>query len=159
MLEIRIARVTVTPDEVRVRGAVEGEGAPRDAADVILERVRVVLPGLLRHRCSTGAEHPFEEELPSTEVPHLLEHVALELMAEAGSPRRLRGTTRWLRRPGGPHAFRISLEYDDDLVCLGAVKEAPRFVRYILEGGERPALHDVVVRLAALRAVPDVSED
>ena len=87
-------------------------------------------------------------------MPHLFEHVVLELMAEAGSPRSLKGETAWDFKRDGRGVFRVSLEYDDDLVCLGAIKIADRLMRFVLEGGEAPDARAEARRLAALRDWP-----
>ena len=58
-------------------------------------RVLAVLPGLRGHRCDNGRGATFADELADTELAHLLEHAALEIMALAGSPDTLRGRTTW----------------------------------------------------------------
>ena len=70
-------------------------------------------PGLRRHRCECGSAHGIEAELADTELPHLLEHVALELMVLEGAPRALRGETRWDFAADGSGVFRVSLAYAD----------------------------------------------
>ena len=64
------------------------------------------------------------------------------------------GETTWDFRRDGRGVFRVSLEYDDDLVCLGAVKSADRLMGYMLDGGERPDIGVETARIAALRGVP-----
>lgn len=118
------------------------------------ERAVELLPGLRRHSCDNEGELDFVRELRDTESAHLLEHIACELMALAGSPRSLRGRTSWDFSRDGRGVFRVSLEFDDDLVAMGALDEAVRIVEWLLAGEERGAAPDVdvaVARLARLR--------
>lgn len=152
---MRVHSVTVCPDRVEVLVQVESAQVMRTSADPsIADRALAVLPGLASHRCHNDAGRSFAEEIADTEMPHLFEHVVLELMAEAGSPRSLKGETAWDFKRDGRGVFRVSLEYDDDLVCLGAIKIADRLMRFVLEGGEAPDARAEARRLAALRDWP-----
>ncbi len=152
---MRVHSVTVCPDRVDVVVRVEDARAMRTSLDgEVAERALAVLPGLAGHRCFNDAGKSFAEEIADTEVPHLFEHVVLELMAEAGSPRSLKGETAWDFKRDGRGVFRVSLEYDDDLVCLGAIKSAGNIVRYVLEGGEQPDVRAEADNLAGLRGWP-----
>ncbi len=98
-------------------------------ATAVLKR----FPGLRRHRCECGSAHGIEAELADTELPHLLEHVALERMVLAGAPRALRGETRWDFRRDGRGVFRVSLAYadpdsgfEDRALAESAVREGAR---------------------------------
>jgi hypothetical protein len=106
-----------------------------------------LLPGLVRHRCECGSAHGIEAELADTETPHLLEHVALELAALAGSPRTLRGETSWDFSRDGRGVFRISLAYDDDRVMLGALSAAVEVVDACLGLRVAPDIESVVAEL------------
>jgi len=134
------ARVRVT-DAARMRTS-----ARADLAD----RALALLPGLARHTCDNDASAPFTRELRDTETAHLLEHVTVELAALAGSPRSLRADTSWDFSADGRGVFRLRLEYDDDLVVLGALRAAVEVVEWLLGdgGGAAP---DVEVTVAGLR--------
>jgi hypothetical protein len=121
--------VTVGPDFVTAVVRLEPGDPPRTSADPALPgRVLAALPGLARHRCDNGAGRTFTAELRDTELAHLFEHVACELMALAGSPRRLRGETLWDFVRDGRGVFRVSVQFDDDLVAIGALDAARRVV-------------------------------
>lgn len=150
---LHIERVTVGPQRVDVVVNVGGADADR-TSPAIAERVIELLPGLGTHRCVNAEGRTFAEELADTEVPHLFEHVVLELMALAGSPRSLKGETAWDFRRDGAGVFHVSLEYDDDLVCLGAIKAADEIMRYALSDGPIPDTHGIAASLRALRVWP-----
>ncbi len=151
---MRVHSVTVCSDRVDVIVDVGDAEALRTTTDsAIAERAIGLLPGLEKHACKNGDERTFAEELTDTEVPHLFEHVVMELMAQAGSPRSLRGETSWDFRRDGHGIFRVSFEYDDDLVCLGAIKAASKMMRYFTDDGPAPDPVAETHRLRSLREV------
>jgi len=115
------------------------------------ERTVDALPGIRKHRCECGQSHGIITEIASTETPHLLEHVALELMVLAGSPRSLRGDTRWDFATDGKGVFHVLLDYDDDLVALAALKEGALALPFLLGQGGAFDAPAVVCRLESLR--------
>lgn len=125
----------------------------------VAERALALLPGLRRHSCENGSAHGIAAELSDTETPHLLEHIAFELMALAGSPRTLRGETSWDFSADGVGVYHVWLAYDDDLVALGSLKAAVHVVEWLMSPAEmtgesaeqRPDVERIVARLRALR--------
>lgn len=149
---MKVHAVTVCPDRVDVVIGVDGEHMMRTSSTPGLTgRVLEILPTLEKHLCENPAGRSFAEELADTEIPHLFEHVVMEIMALAGSPRTLRGQTRWDFRRDGRGVFRVSVEYDDDLVCLGSIKLADQVMRHLLDGAEEPDVGSETARLRALR--------
>jgi len=135
----------------------DGERA-RTAGDAVLAaRVLELLPGLERHVCENDEGKAFVDELADTEVPHLFEHTIIELMTCAGSPRGLKGETRWDFQRDGHGTFRVSVEYDDDLVCLGAIKLAGKVMDHVLDEGPCPDLPREIAHLRELRIQECVS--
>lgn len=151
---LSVERVTVGEGRVEALVRVDAGGPLRTSAMPGLSQdVLRLLPGIVRHRCECGSAHGIAAELGDTELAHLLEHVALELMALSGSPRSLRGETVWDFAKDGHGVFRVALEYDDDLVALGALGEAARIVNRLVD--DPAASFDVassVARLSAARS-------
>lgn len=136
--------------EALVRAA-PGMARTRVFAD-LAPRALELLPGLVGHTCRNGSARGIAAELADTETAHLLEHVALELMALSGSPRDLRADTRWDFSADGPGMYRIRLEYDVDLVALGALREGIVIVDWLSElSAERPGVEAIVEKLRAAR--------
>gem|GEM_PF-2327681 len=109
-----------------------------------------VFPNLLRHRCCGGNDvHStlFRRKprpgcaLPpadtQTDLCHLLEHVALELVVAMGSGSRCSGLTCAYRAP--LHRFDLFLECEDARVGLGALQCAAHILHAVLVQGEPPA--------------------
>jgi hypothetical protein len=152
-VSLRVEQVEVGPERVEAVVRVVDERHMRTSSSPgVSRRTTAALPGIVRHRCECGASHGIERELADTETPHLLEHVALELMVLAGSPRTLRGDTRWDFARDGRGAFRVALDYDHDLVALAALKEGARLVDTLLAGDRIPDIEPIVEGLRALRA-------
>ena len=132
----------------------EPELARTSASPGLAGRALELLPDLRRHTCENGTDHGMVVELADTETPHLLEHVAVELMALAGSPRSLRAETAWDFARDGAYTYRVSLAYDDDLVALGALREGLGIVDWLLgEPAEKPDVGAMVAALRDKRAV------
>ncbi len=112
-----------------------------------------LLPGLVRHTCENDAGKDFVREIADTETPHLLEHIAAELMASSGSPRSLKAHTAWDFARDGHGVFRVRLGFDDDLVALGALREGAGVVEWLMgdRTGDAPDVAGAVERLRALR--------
>lgn len=79
----------------------------------VSSRTLTRFPDLIRHRCECGSARGIGAELSDTETPHLLEHVALELMVGEGAPRTLSGHTSWDFARDGRGVFRVTLGYTD----------------------------------------------
>ncbi len=153
MSALRLRCVRVLDERVDLVLEFDSRNLP-DAArrDVAAERLLAWLPGLARHRCSTEVDRPFTQEMRDTEVPHLFEHVVLEVMACAGSPRSVAGHTVWRK---GEDAFCVSIFDDDDAVCAGAARLALELIEHALGDGATADIHTRIADIAALRVTPN----
>jgi hypothetical protein len=109
-----------------------------------------IFPNLLRHRCCGGnnvhttlfrrrprsgcALPPADSE---TDLCHLLEHLALELVVAMGSVPRCSGLTCAHRAP--LNRFDLFLECEDARIGLGALQCAAHILHAVLVQGEPPA--------------------
>jgi len=149
---VSIRSLSVGPDFVEALVVFEA-GEPLRTSDVpdLPARMLALLPGLRGHRCDNGRDATFADELADTELAHLLEHGALEVMALAGSPDTLCGRTSWDFARDGAGVFRVRVEYDHDLVALGALGVAERAVAWAVNGEDAPDIAAEVARLRMLR--------
>ena len=106
------------------------------------------LPGLRGHRCDNGKGRTFVDEMRETELAHVVEHAALEIMAMAGSRDTLAGRTSWDFSADGRGVFHVRVECDDSVVAVGALRCAASLVDSITRGTEPP---DVVAEAVRLR--------
>lgn len=132
--------------EARVR-VVDPAFMRTSAVPEFAERLLALLPNLVRHRCECDSPRGIRAELSDTETAHAFEHVALEVMALAGSPRSLRGETAWDFARDGRGVFRVSLEYADEQVAIAAVRIASDVIDYACFGTSPPDVASQVARL------------
>ncbi len=144
-----IEAVTVGPRSVSAFVRAKPDRMRTSCAAGIREEAIRLLPGLRDHRCRNDEGRPFLEEIANTESAHLLEHVAVELMHLAGSGPECTGRTVWDFKRDGEGVFRVDLAFDNDLVCLGALKAAGGIARYLLDGGPEPDVDATVTSLKA----------
>ncbi len=149
---MRVAATDVTPGLLEAL-VVFDPGEPLRTSEIpgLPAAALASLPGLKGHRCRNGAGLGFAKELEDTELAHLIEHAALEIMAMAGSPDTLRGATAWDFGADGPGAFRVSVAWDDDLVALGSLRFACALVDALARGGQAPDAAAEARRLRVLR--------
>ena len=91
-----------------------------------------VMPNLPIHTCANGVGPTFGAVLRDTPLPHLLEHIVVELqVAECPDPDRVfTGATRWVDRRAG--LAQVEVSYADDLVALRAFRDAVAMVNGFL---------------------------
>jgi hypothetical protein len=153
MPALLIDRIDVGPERIEAVVRAQHAYARTSSAAEISARALDLLPGLVRHTCENGTAHGIVAELADTETAHLLEHVAVELMALSGSPRTLRAETVWDFARDGVDVYRVRLTYDDDLVALGALREALGVVDWLLGvSAQRPDIDSIVAALVLVRS-------
>ena len=155
MSVLQVERVEVTSEAVVAQVRVLDPAFMRTgAAPGLAEHLSTLLPGIARHRCDCGSAHGVLAELADTETPHLLEHIALEVMALSGSPRTLRGSTSWDFARDGRGVFEVRLGYDDDRVALGALDVGVAIVDGLFGVSTVPDVAAEAERLSVARCLP-----
>lgn len=96
-------------------------------------RLLRLFPRMARHTCHNGLGKTFRQEARHTEIPHLFEHllVELQLHAQHADDLTLRGVTEWnwQRDPHGH--FHVLVDYENELLAVGAIQLAERIMAYI----------------------------
>jgi len=87
-----------------------------------------LFPHLTRHRCDNGNGLSFRRECRSTEIPHLLEHLIIELQGQAHKSGLLKGETQWDWRVDPKGRFHVLVDYENELLALGAIRVAERVI-------------------------------
>ena len=89
-----------------------------------------LLPQMASQRCVNEDDLPFQREAQATEIPHLFEHLIIEIQNQVrrglGAP--LSGETRWNWTVDPRGRFHVTVDYDNELVALGAIRLAERLV-------------------------------
>jgi hypothetical protein len=115
-LRVRRDRVIAT---VRV-----GNPALATTTPQLARRLVRIRPDLPIHACVNGRGPTFGAVIANTPIPHVLEHVVIDLQTAAcKDPNRVfTGVTRWIDRRAG--RAQVEVSYADDLVCLRAFRDA-----------------------------------
>lgn len=110
-------------------------------------RLLTALPSLHEHPCSVGRPGGFVERLHAgTYVPHILEHVALELQTLAGSDVNFGRVVQ----SGDPGIWWVIVAYEEEDVGLASMREAVGIVRDCISGAA-PDAGVIVEELTRLR--------
>ena len=105
--------------------------APRTTSPQIAARVCASFPNLPRHACVNDEGDTFAAVMDHTSLPHLLEHLVIDLQTQAAPPdaspdTAYVGITRWTDENAG--RAHIEVSFTDDLVALRAFRDAARFL-------------------------------
>ncbi|HUF66838.1 MAG TPA: cyanophycin synthetase [Gemmatimonadaceae bacterium] len=89
------------------------------------------LPSLREHPCSRGSAGGFVDRLlEGTHIPHILEHVALEMQTLAGSDVSFGRVVQ----SGDPGVWWVIVAYEEEEVGLESMRQAVRLVRACVSG-------------------------
>lgn len=123
------------------------------------ERILQLLPNLAHHVCVNDAgNETFGTELVGTELPHLLEHVIIELQGKAArNGASFTGHTSWLEEldetaSDGYALMRTSVTFKNDFVALTAANDAMRLIAWATDptGVPSPDVEGMIFHLEAL---------
>ena len=104
------------------------ERCTTDCAPHVPQSLFRLFPHLARHKCYNGNGYSFKREAMATEVPHLLEHLIIELQSQAQHHEVLKGETQWNWRVDPRGTFHVHVEYENELLVLAAIRLAERIV-------------------------------
>ncbi len=88
-----------------------------------------LFPHLSRHHCDNDNGFSFRRECRSTEIPHLFEHLIIELQGQVLQSGTLKGETQWNWRVDPKGRFHVYVEYANELLVLGAIRVAERIIQ------------------------------
>ena len=131
---------------VRVTGPLRSSAYPG-----LADKALSVLPTLAAHTCDNGEGLAAAEELADTELPHVLEHVALDLLTRAGVRGTLRGETTWDFGRDGAGVFRVVIDGADEMPAEAAIESAAQFVGWFTGDRARPEVDRQVARVRKAR--------
>ena len=116
-----------------------------------------MLPQMASQRCQNDGGHSFRREAQSTEIPHLFEHLIMEIQDQVrrgiGVP--LRGETRWNWTVDPRGKFHVTVQYDSEMVALGAIRLAERVINAL--DSRSIACLDMAREICRLREVAKIS--
>jgi hypothetical protein len=114
-------------------------------------RLFQLLPSLKHQKCHNGYGYSFRQEAEATELPHLLEHLALELQSLVRYHELLKGETTWDWRTEPRGRFHVEISYEQRELAVEAVSVAESIIERL--GADPRAKVDLAAELARLRSV------
>ncbi|MGI9547107.1 MAG: cyanophycin synthetase [Flavobacteriaceae bacterium] len=118
----------------------EMEEIPSNKIDGFGERIRLMFPGMLSHRCSKGCEGGFFMRVDEgTWMGHIIEHIALEIQTLAGMDTGF-GRTRGYGEKG---VYNVVFSYIEESVGRYAAKTAVSICEALIDGREYDMTEDI----------------
>ena len=135
---IEIEKVAVAPRHFTARVRIANGGPLTTDQDLVgTTHVYRLLPEICDHTCLGDAGTTFKDAMGATEVAHLLEHVAIELMARTGLAGDISCGRTW-DVVGEPRTFDIQLACPDDVLVASALSSAAWILQWAYSGGADP---------------------
>lgn len=96
----------------------------------IPRRLFKMFPRMAAQRCGNDHDYCFRREAQSTEIPHVFEHLLLEIQDQVrrGAGAALAGETHWNWTQDPRGRFYVTVDYDNEIVALGAIRLAERVI-------------------------------
>ena len=115
-----------------------------------------LLPQMASQHCFNDDGLSFRREAQATEIPHLFEHLIIEIqnLVRRGVGEPFSGETRWNWTVDPRGRFYVTVDYDNEMVALGAIRLAEGLIN-ALDGRDiaRVDLNREVVRLREIAKI------
>lgn len=135
---IEITRVAVAPKNFTARVKIAPGGPLTTDQDLIgTTYVYNLIPEICDHTCLGDNGSTFKDAMGATEIAHLLEHVAIELMARTGIGGDI-SCGRTYAVEDEPRTYDIQLGCPDDVLVASALSSAAWILQWAYSGGEDP---------------------
>ena len=123
--KIALERLSVLPDRIEAEVRVL-DPAYRTTSPELIAQVLVRFPTVRYHACRNETGPTFSAVMENTSLPHLLEHLVIDIQTRAHADPVFTGTTQWSATMSDVAIVRVS--FYDDLIALGAFKQALHFI-------------------------------
>jgi hypothetical protein len=87
-----------------------------------------LFPHLEHHECDNHRGISFRRECEATEIPHLLEHLIIELQGQAAPHSGLAGETQWNWKVDPRGRFHVYVQYENELLVHAAIRLAEKVI-------------------------------
>ncbi len=158
MLElIHIQKVTFDPRNLRaILSFAQNGPVMTNANPQATERVKWLVPEVMRHACTGDAGKTFGTAVGRTEIAHLVEHVALELMALTNlSTSITSGRTRRI----ADHLYEVQIAAPDDVLAASALASAVFIVNWAFQARDSKNAPNIDAIVSGIRNVMSSTED
>ena len=126
---VKVLEICVLPDSRRIKLTVEMPDPDRFLTSQVPHLPRALFrlfPRLAQHKCENGLGLSFRQECRRTEIPHLFEHLIIELQSQAQPAEVLRGETEWNWTVDPRGRFHVYVDYENELLAIGSIRLAEK---------------------------------
>lgn len=116
-----------------------------------------LFPHLAKHRCENENGYTFKKESRATEIPHLFEHLIIEIQGQVQKTSILRGETQWNWRIDPRGRFHVYVDYENEILVLGAIRLAERIINALDD--RRIDDIDLDAEIQRLKALSQISSE
>lgn len=149
---IDITKVAVAPQHFTARVTIANGGPLTTDQDLVgTTHIYNLLPDIIDHACLGDKGATFKDVMGATEVAHLLEHVAIELMARTGIAGDISCGRTW-EVTGEPRTYDVQLACPDDVLVASALSSAAWILQWAYSGARDPK-PDVDAIVAGIRSL------
>ena len=135
---VEITKVAVAPKHFTARVRIANGGPLMTDKDLVgTTYVYRLLPEICDHTCLGDSGSTFKDVMGSTELAHLLEHVAIELMARTNLAGDITCGRTW-EVTGEPRTYDVQLACPDDVLVASALSSAAWILQWAYSGGAEP---------------------
>jgi hypothetical protein len=156
---LRVTEVVFLENRI-VRLVVEMPDPERCTTDKVPHLPRMLFrmfPHLEHHECDNLRGCSFWQESLRTEIPHLLEHLIIELQVQASPHTGLSGETQWNWRVDPRGRFHVYVQYENELLVLAAIRMAEKIINAL--DNRELSLLDVNLEMDTLREIARLGEE
>lgn len=150
---MKVLEICVLPETRRIKLTVEMPDPDRFLTSQVPHlprRLLRLLPRLGKHTCHNDGGLTFRQECRETEIPHLFEHLIIELQLQAQQEEtdHLTGETEWDWQVDPWGYYHVYVDYENELLAVGAIRLAERILRSL---DHRDVSINITVEMTRLR--------
>ncbi len=133
---MRVLELSVLPEIKRIKMTVQMPDPNRCLTSQVPHLPRLLLrllPRLGKHTCHNNLGCSFRQECRRTEIPHLFEHliIELQLQAQQNPEDYLSGETEWNWQVDPRGLYHVSVDYENELLAVAAIRLAERMINQL----------------------------
>ncbi len=155
---LNIEKVTVGTEFLTATIRVADDGPLWTSEDLAgTTRIYNLLPDIIHQACMGDGGTTFRDVMGDTALPHLLEHVTIELLAQTNMVDRVIAGRTW---PLEDRLYTVQFPCVDDVLVAAALSSAVWLIEWAYRGGdEQPDVEGIVDGLVGLVRSLDETED
>lgn len=135
---IEIKRVEVGLTNLRARVRLSDDAPLMTSEDLVATtRIYYLMPHIVEHVCLGDASETFKDVMGDTEIPHLLEHMVVELLSQSSESGEVT-SGRTFPVEGDERSYDIEVSCPDDVLVMGALSSAVWIASWAYGGGGKP---------------------